>query len=399
MPARPRGAGRVRTVAYLALVGLTVPTGLAGCSQGGNESTVTLTGTAPPRPQGIDVPQAPSSGGSGNPGDGRGDGGPPRVVDTIASGLAVPWGLDFLPDGDAIVTERDTGRVLRVSGGRRGGVDVLGVVAAATPRGEGGLLGVAVSPDFDQDGALYLYLTTPTDNRVVRTLVQGDGLTVPEVLLDGIPSASIHDGGRLEFGPDGYLYVSTGDAGRSELASDRDSLGGKILRITTDGEPAPGNPFDSPVWSYGHRNVQGLAFDDRGSLWASEFGQDRFDELNRIRSGADYGWPRVEGKGGPEAPRGLTDPVQTWDVAEASPSGLAHVDGSLWMAALRGERLWQVELRRGRAVGRTPYFVGDYGRMRSIALAPDGTLWVTTSNRDGRGDPAARDDRILQVRP
>ena len=150
------------------------------------------------------------------------------------------------------------------------------------------------------------------------------------------------------------------------------------------------------MWSYGHRNVQGLAFDAQGNLWASEFGQDSVDELNKIKAGANYGWPRFEGLGGG---RKFTDPEQTWDVAEASPSGLTFAKGSLWMAALRGERLWQVRLKNGKAVKQTPYFVGDYGRMRTVARAPDGTLWLTTSNRDGRGNPARQDDRILQVRP
>ncbi len=377
--------------------------GLTGCSQGGNESIVELTGTAPPKPLGSGVPQAPSTGSTTaeptGPATSRGGGQgkqAPRVVETITRDLAVPWGLDFFPDGDAIVTERDTQRVLRISAGRQHRVSVLGVLDGVDSEGEGGLLGVAVSPDFEQDQALYFYLTTATDNRVVRAYLAGDGLTPVEVLLDGIPDGAIHDGGRLAFGPDGYLYVSTGESGQPELAQDRTSLGGKILRLTPDGEPAPGNPFDSPVWTYGHRNVQGLAFDDRGTLWASEFGQDRFDELNKITGGANYGWPQVEGVGGG---RRLTDPQQTWDVAQASPSGLAFADGSLWMGALRGERLWRVKVRKGRAVDQKAYFVGDYGRMRTVVRAPDGTLWVTTSNRDGRGDPADGDDRILRVRP
>ncbi|MDE0777691.1 PQQ-dependent sugar dehydrogenase [Nocardioides sp.] len=396
---------RRRRVAGAAALPLVLALAVSGCDQGGNESTVSLTGTAPPTPQGSGVPQAPSTAPtpSDDPSAGRGDGGrkekAPKVLETIASGLAAPWGLDFFPDGDAIVTERDTQRVLRISSGRRHQVSVLGVLDAAAPEGEGGLLGVAVSPDFESDRTIYLYLTTGEDNRVVRTQVVNGGLTPLEVVLDGIPNGFIHDGGRLEFGPDGLLYVSTGESGTPALAQDRDSLGGKILRITTDGEPAPDNPSDSPIWTLGHRNVQGLAFDERGNLWASEFGQDAFDELNKITAGANYGWPEVEGTGGPDAPRRFTDPQQTWDVAEASPSGLAYADGFLWMAALRGERLWRVKLKGGRAVNQTPYFVGDYGRMRTIARAPDGTLWLTTSNRDGRGDPAEEDDRILRVRP
>ena len=328
----------LRAVAGAALVALALA--LGGCSQGGNESVVILTGTAPPTPVGSGAPQAPTTDGSPDtPSASPADSSPgarkrTKVVDTIAENLAVPWGLDFFPDGSAIVTERDTQRVLRIAAGRRHQVSVLGVLDDADTEGEGGLLGVAISPDFEQDQSVYFYLTTASDNRIVRSFLREGGLTEPEVVLAGIPDGRIHDGGRLEFGPDGFLYASTGETGQPDLAQDKDSLGGKILRITTDGEPAPDNPFDSPVWSYGHRNVQGLAFDQRGTLWASEFGQDTFDELNKIVGGDNYGWPRVEGTGGG---RGLTDPQQTWSTAEASPSGLAFVDGDLWMGALRGE--------------------------------------------------------------
>ena len=201
----------------------------------------------------------------------------------------------------------------------------------------------------------------------------------------------------MVFGPDGLLYVSTGEAGQPELAQDRGSLGGKILRITQDGDPGPGNPDQSsPIWTWGHRNVQGLAFDDQGNLWASEFGQDTFDELNLIKKGHNYGWPTVEGKG--DEP-GLTNPQITWSTDDASPSGLAFLDGRLWLGALRGERLWRVDVDGQKASDEKPFFVGKYGRVRTVVPAPDGNLWVTTSNRDGRGDPAAQDDRILLVRP
>ncbi|RYP88937.1 PQQ-dependent sugar dehydrogenase [Nocardioides guangzhouensis] len=319
---------------------------------------------------------------------------PPRVVRTIASGLAAPWGLDFLPDGTAVVTERDTRRVLTL---RDGDVTEVGTIEAAAPQGEAGLLGVAASPDFDTDRTLFFYVSTAEDNRIVRARLAGGGLRPATPILTGIPNGFIHDGGRLEFGPDGYLYASTGETGTPEMAQDRDALGGKILRITADGKPAPGNPDpDSPVWSWGHRNVQGLAFDDTGQLWASEFGRNTFDELNRITKDANYGWPMFEGDGG--APD-YTDPQVVWRTSEASPSGLAYARGNLWMASLRGERLWRVTVDGKRATKPTDFFVGDYGRLRTVEVAPDGNLWVTTSNRDGRGDPAATDDRILEVRP
>jgi glucose/arabinose dehydrogenase len=214
-------------------------------------------------------------------------------------------------------------------------------------------------------------------------------------VLTGIPNGFIHDGGRLLFADDGTLFVSTGEIGDEELAQDRDSLAGKILHITPDGDPAPDNPREgSPVWTMGHRNVQGLAFDDRGRLWASEFGQDTWDELNLIDRARNYGWPRVEGRGGGEDFR---DPFVQWRTSEASPSGLAFHEGSLWMASLRGARLWQVPVTAQGTGTPRDWFVGDYGRLRTVVVAPNGNLWVTTSNRDGRGDPAPEDDRILEV--
>jgi glucose/arabinose dehydrogenase len=320
--------------------------------------------------------------------------GDPRVVETIASGLSVPWGVAFLPDGTALVTERDTARVLAIRDGR---VRTVAEISEAVPQGEAGLLGVAVSPSYDVDRAIYLYVTTAEDNRVIRTTYDGSQLGDLHVILSGIPQGFRHDGGRLAFGPDGYLYVSTGETGEGSLAQDLDSLGGKILRITTDGDAAPGNPFgDSPVWSWGHRNVQGLAFDDAGRLWASEFGDSSWDELNLIVPGGNYGWPYVEGTGGQAR---YVDPLVVWRTSEASPSGLAWLDGRLWLASLRGERLWRIGVHDGVAGTPADFFVGRYGRLRTVVVAPDGNLWVTTSNRDGRGDPAATDDRILEIDP
>jgi glucose/arabinose dehydrogenase len=277
-------------------------------------------------------------------------------------------------------------------------VTEAGILEEAAPQGEAGLLGVAVSPDFAEDQLLYFYVSTAEDNRVVRaTLDDNDRLGAPEVVLDGIPNGFIHDGGRLAFGPDGLLYVSTGETGVGELSQDPASLAGKILRITSDGDPAPGNPDpDSPVWSLGHRNVQGLAFDDQDNLWASEFGASTYDELNLIRPGSNYGWPEVEGRGGSSS---FVNPRVVWSTDEASPSGLAYAEGRLWLAALRGTRLWRIDVDGGEVGSVRDFFVGDYGRLRTVAVAPDGMLWVTTSNRDGRGDPAETDDRILVVDP
>ena len=363
---------------------------LASCSSDGDGD--------PDRAERTRTPESPATTARPSPTDETSSAAPtnrrPKVVDTIATGLEAPWGLDFLPNGTAVVTERDSRRVLTVSGGD---VTEVGTIDEAAPTGEAGLLGVAVSPTFARDRLLYFYATTTDDNRIVRAEFTGGRLGQTETVLSGIPNGSIHDGGRLEFGPDGFLYASTGETGDTNLSQDKGSLGGKILRITPDGKPAPGNPDPgSPVFSLGHRNVQGLAFDDGGQLWASEFGAQTFDELNRIENGGNYGWPVFEGDGG--APD-YTDPQVVWRTSEASPSGLAYADGHLWMASLRGERLWRVAVDGRRATKPTDFFVGAYGRIRTVEVAPDGNLWVTTSNRDGRGDPAGNDDRILVVRP
>jgi glucose/arabinose dehydrogenase len=319
----------------------------------------------------------------------------PHVVRTVATGLAVPWGITFLPDGTALVGERDSTRVLALHGGRPREVGRVGI---AVPQGEAGLLGLAASPSYAEDHLVYAYVSTATDNRVVRMTYAGGRLGPPEPVLTGIPNGFIHDGGRLLFAPDGNLFVSTGETGEEQLAQDSDSLAGKILRITPEGAPAPGNPFPgSPVWSLGHRNVQGLAFDGRGRLWASELGANTWDELNLIEKGRNYGWPLVEGRGDLAKHQ---NPVRQWRTADASPSGLAFLDGSLWLGSLRGQRLWQVPLTGGSsALTGEPraWFVGDYGRLRTVQVTPQGRLWVTTSNRDGRGDPAPEDDRILEV--
>jgi len=315
------------------------------------------------------------------------------VVGKLATGLVAPWGIDFLPDGTALITERDTTKVLAI---KHGSVRMVGRLGGVQPQGEAGLLGIAVSPTFDEDSLVYAYFTSPVDNRVVRMEYDGQRLGAPEVILESIPSGFIHDGGRLEFGPDGYLYVSTGETGSGPLAQDRSSLAGKILRITSDGEAAPGNPIPgSPVWTMGHRNVQGLAFDEQDRLWASEFGANTWDELNQIDKGRNYGWPLVEGKGDLEEYR---NPFAQWRTSEASPSGLAYLDGSLWMASLRGERLWRIPVNENGTIEQPEdYFVGDYGRLRTVVAAPSGNLWLATSNRDGRGNPGPQDDQILEV--
>ena len=309
---------------------------------------------------------------------------------TVATGLRVPWGIAFLPNGDALVAERDTGRIKRIpAGGGRPGT-VMRVPGVNTDAGEGGLLGLAVSPRYRRDRFIYAYFTSSSDNRIVRFRLGGRVRTV----LTGLRAAGIHNGGRIAFGPDGKLYVGVGDAGIRSLAQDPNSLNGKILRINPDGSVPAGQR--SRVWSLGHRNVQGLAWDRRGRLWATEFGQNARDEVNLIRRGRNYGWPLVEGFG-PTQGR-FTNPKLTWSTAEASPSGAAIIGSTLYVAALRGECVWRVPLR-GASVGRPRRMLaGRYGRIRTVAAAPDGTLWVATSNRDGRGSPRQGDDRIVAIR-
>lgn len=299
-----------------------------------------------------------------------------------------PWGITWLDNGDALVTERDTGKIARVTSD--GTTTEIGRIDEVVPSSEGGLLGIAVD-----ESHVYVYYSTATDNRLVSLSWDGTHLGDQQHLLTEIPVNQTHNGGQVVLGADGFLYVSTGDAQNRADAQDENSLAGKILRLTTDGDPAPDNPFGNEVFSLGHRNVQGLAFDDQGRLWASEFGDKGADELNLIEAGGNYGWPVVEGVGGDER---MIDPVATWATDEASPSGLAYWRGSLWMAGLRGERLWQIPLD-GADVGEpVAHFTGEYGRLRTVAATPDAEfLIVGTSNTDGRGQPRDGDDRLLRL--
>ncbi len=317
------------------------------------------------------------------------------AIEIVASDFDVPWALVPLEDGGALVGERDSAEVFRVQpGGER---EILTTVPGVEPGGEGGLLGVAVPPDGDGT-QFYAYLTSAQDNRVVEIDTSGraadEAPQVREVLV-GIPKAGNHNGGRIAFGPDDYLYVTTGDASEGISAKDPESLAGKILRLTVEGAPAPGNPdATSPVWSMGHRNVQGLDWDETGALWASEFGQNDLDELNRIEPGNNYGWPECEGPcDRPE----FVDPEVTWPTSDASPSGLTvGSDGALYMAALRGQSLWRIPLDNGVVGSPERLLEGEFGRLRSVVNGPDESLWVLTNNTS-RGNPAKGDDKLLSV--
>ncbi len=309
--------------------------------------------------------------------------------EVLVTGLAAPWSIAFYGE-TALVSERDSTRLLELDS--QGNAREIGTIDAAAPRGEGGLLGIAVHGDH-----LYAYFTTNDDNRVERFALSGEpgalALGESETLLSGIPAASYHNGGRIAFGPDDMLYVTTGDAGNTALSQQRDSLAGKILRLSPDGAVPADNPFqDSYVYSYGHRNPQGIAWAEDGTLYASEFGRDTWDELNIIEAGGNYGWPEVEGIAEDDA---YIDPVQQWETSEASPSGIAIVGDSVYIANLRGERLREVPLSAPETSHE--HFVGEYGRLREVTISPDGALWVLTNNTDGRGSPSENDDRIISL--
>ncbi|MFF7951494.1 PQQ-dependent sugar dehydrogenase [Streptomyces griseorubiginosus] len=323
-----------------------------------------------------------------------------KVLRTVTEGLKTPWGLAPLPDGDLLVSSRDDGTITRVDS-QSGKKTELGEVSGVSAAGEGGLLGIALSPDYASDHMVYAYFTSDSDNRVVRMVYDerktpGEQLGAPDTVFKGIPKGFIHNGGRIAFGPDKMLYAGTGESGDTGLSQDRKSLGGKILRLTPEGDPAPGNPFPgSPVYSYGHRNVQGLAWDAKQRLFASEFGQDTWDELNAIKPGGDYGWPDAEGRSDGKK---FQNPTAQWHTDDASPSGIAYAEGSVWMAGLKGQRLWRIPLN-GTETSADPqsFLKGEYGRLRTVVSAGGDKLWLVTSNTDGRGSPKDGDDRILEI--
>ena len=381
----PRAATRRTAATAVALVGVLGVA--AGCGGGADEPDGPAASSTTPSTESSSPDQAAPA---------------PRVVrarvsGVVATGLDAPWGIAFLPDGSALVTQRDDARVLRVT--PAGDVTDAGTVEGVDGSGEGGLLGIAVSPSYAEDRAVFVYFTAGAENVVARMTYDpgsGGGVTDQRTVFAGIPAGPIHDGGRIAFGPDGYLYVGTGEAGRRDPSQDPQDLGGKILRITPEGDPAPGNPtVGSPVWTLGHRNVQGIAWDARGRMWASEFGQNTWDELNRIVPGANYGWPVVEGRAGGGAR--FRDPVRQWRTDKASPSGIAVAQGSVFMASLRGQRLWQVPLLASGTARPRALLTDEYGRLRAVATAPDGSLWVLTNNTDGRGSPRQGDDRIIRL--
>jgi len=336
----------------------------------------------------------------------------------VVTGLVAPWSMAPLPADDGpgegawLVSQRDDAAVLLLTPRAGGGYEVrrAGTVPGVAHGGEGGLLGLAFRPRTSSaagagsgaGGWVYAYLTTAADNRIVRIPFRDGALRgEPELVLEGIPRAGNHDGGRLAFGPDGMLYATAGDAGQPGLAQDPSSLGGKILRMTPEGDVPGDNPIPgSYVYSLGHRNPQGIAWDADGRLWAAEFGQNTWDEFNRVEPGGNYGWPEVEGmQDEGAADQRYIDPWAQWPTSEASPSGLTFIGGTFFLAALRGQRLWAISVdEEAGSAEPVAWFAGEYGRIRDVAPGPDGSLWMLTNNTDGRGDPRDGDDRILQVR-
>ena len=325
------------------------------------------------------------------------------VPQTVVDGLESPWSIAFT-GGTALVSQRDDGRVLELTGTGtdQAATREVGRIPGVEHGGEGGLLGLAVREERGS-AWLYAYSTGADGNRIQRLELTGTpgalALDRAETVLDGMPAAGHHNGGRIAFGPDGMLYAGTGDAGDPASAQDPDSLAGKILRLTPDGGVPADNPDpSSPVYSRGHRNVQGLGWDADGTMFATEFGQNAWDELNIIEAGGNYGWPEAEGiTGGARVERGFIDPVQQWTPDEASPSGLASVSGTLYVANLRGQVLRTVPAADPTAS--TEHWDGQYGRLRDAVVAPDGDVWVLTNNTDGRGRPDREDDRVLAFTP
>lgn len=321
------------------------------------------------------------------------------AVTVVADNLEIPWEVAFLGDGSVLLTERNGNLVLLAPGQAAQRIPVAGV----KPLGEGGLLGLALDPAFSSNHTLYLYLTSSENdqavNRVERYTFQNGALAEGAVILQGIAGAGNHDGGRIAFGPDGLLYITTGDAGNSQSAQDLNSLNGKILRIQSDGRIPADNPFGTAVYSYGHRNPEGLTWDDQGRLWETEHGPSGagsgYDEINLIEPGKNYGWPVIQGD---ETQEGMVSPVlqsggdETW-----APSGVQFLDGYLYFSGLRGATLYRAKINGDRLEELTRFLVGEYGRLRAARLGPDGTLYLTTSNRDGRGQAATGDDKLLRV--
>lgn len=324
-----------------------------------------------------------------------------KSVEVVAENLHIPWEIAFLPSGEMLITERP-GTLLKI-GKDKQVIQIEGVEHI----GEGGLLGMAIHPRFAKNHWLYLYLTTRhgdgLQNRVERYRLEKNRLVEKTLIIAEIPGASYHDGGRIAFGPDGFLYVTTGDAGTPKLAQDTHSLAGKIMRIRSDGSVPEDNPYGNAVYSYGHRNSQGITWDDHGRLWATEHGRSGvlsgLDELNIIvDKGANYGWPLIQGE---ETHEGMIKPVvqsgpdETW-----APAAALFYRGSIFFTGLRGSSLYEAKISpEGKVESLRLHLRNEFGRLRALTLGPDGYFYLSTSNTDGRAEPRPGDDKIIRIHP
>ena len=321
-------------------------------------------------------------------------------IEIIAENLTIPWDIAFLPTREMLITER-IGNLLKIGTDKK-----IIPIEGVKHIGEGGLLGVALHPNFAKNNWLYLYLTTETStglsNRVERYTLNQDKLTDKTVIIKDIPGANYHDGGKIAFGPDGFLYITAGDSDRSNLAQDTNSLAGKILRVKDDGSIPSDNPFGNAVYSYGHRNPQGLAWDDQGRLFATEHGRSGilsgFDELNLIEKGANYGWPKIQGDEKKEEMKNPiihSGPDKTW-----APAAALYFRESIFFTGLRGESLYQAKISpEGKIEKLETNLREKFGRLRALALGPDGYFYISTSNTDGHGELREGDDKIIRVNP
>jgi glucose/arabinose dehydrogenase len=302
-----------------------------------------------------------------------------------------------LPDGEILVTERSGRvRIIESSGNLRN--DPIATIDEVKHISEGGLLGITISPNFEDNDYVYLYYTygesgENTLNKVVRYKFSGENLEDPETIIEGIPGAPNHNGGRIKFGPDGFLYITTGDAQNPSLSQETNALAGKILRVTEDGDSVPGNPFGNAVYSYGHRNPQGIVWDSQGNLWETEHGASATDELNLIERGKNYGWEVIRGD---ETKEGMETPVIHSGSSTWAPSGMAFLNGKIYFAGLRGVSLYVYDIANKSL---TRHLNGELGRIRDVVVGPANMLFITTNNRDGRGAPFDADDKLIRVNP
>lgn len=333
----------------------------------------------------------------------------PYEIEIIAENLYVPWAIDISNEGNIYFTER-SGAIRIIEDGKLNPQPLITFSSTFISQGEGGLMGIALDPNFSNNHYIYVmhsYLeANQIYNRVVRLVVNNNIASIDKVILDKIPGGSIHNGGRIKIGPDQKLYITTGDAGNPALAQDPTSTAGKILRIELDGSIPKDNPIiNSPIFSLGHRNPQGLAWNSKNVLYSSEHGQSAHDEINIINPGGNYGWPIVQGN--EESSEVITQkPLihsgeDTW-----APSGITFInqgpwEGKLLVATLRGQQLLGISMNgKGTVVKNVESWLkNEYGRLREVVQGKDGSIYLTTSNKDGRGNPDINDDKIIRLTP